>query len=265
MTAQKSSRKTAVDRPAGANEGLPESSSRTHSGASAAGAASVPAGVAGGDPADLLLVCIQHPFQSQHVFSLIANVLVPCADGNPQHLWQLQTVLEMNPPRFFEGWATAGSFTLDLKVNASLAASDGAWGGIERTGTAAGTCRMVVMRDAKNEVSFSLASVAVQAAEVRLTWPDEHRHLNADVSFALNGSAGLTAAAVAVVSQRPWARLVAGSNAPTKGLAFDAKWRSNLDDGDDAVAAAGAWAFAVMTPDAYAAFCRQRGLAEQVV
>jgi len=64
---------------------------------------------------------------------------------------------------------------------------------------------------------------------------------------------------VAVISTRNWSLLIAGSNAATQGLAFDGKWRRNLDENDGAASVPGTWAFAVMTQAAYESFCLNRG------
>lgn len=214
-------------------------------------------------PAELLLVCIQDPFGAAGVSSRIVQAAVPAADGNPRHLWRLEAVLEMNPPRFFEGWATTGAFSLDLKAAGGAAA--GAWGGSERTGTTAGACRVLVMAEGENKVRFSLASGTARGPEKSLPRPDSARFLNADVAFELNGTGGITAAACAVISSTPWPLLVAGSNAPTKGLAFDGRWRSKLNPGDGDALALTSWAFAAMTRDAYRAFCARRRLAERII
>ena len=70
--------------------------------------------------ADLLLVCLQDPFDAVGDSSTIVRTEVPAADGHAAHSWTLEAVMEMNPPRFFEGWATPGNFTLDLSVNATV-------------------------------------------------------------------------------------------------------------------------------------------------
>jgi hypothetical protein len=204
---------------------------------------------------DLLLVCLQDPFDAVGDSSTIVRSTVPTADGNSAHLWQLEAVMELNTPRFFEGWATRGSFTLDLSVNASAFPATGTWGGAVHTTSGSRNCRVMVLRDSNNKVRFSLATGTRHAPEKSMPAPDPHRFLNADIAFELNGSSGLSAAAVAVISNRSWSRLIAASSAATKGLAFDGKWRQKLDAADGASTVLGAWAFAVMTPQAYEALC----------
>ena len=210
--------------------------------------------------ADLLLVCLQDPFDAVGDSSIIAHSAVATADGNSAHLWKLEAVMEMNPPRFFAGWATRGSFTLDLSVTAAASAAAGSWGGTVRTTSGSGNCRVIVMRDSNNKVRFSLASGARHAAEKSMPLPDDRRFLNADIAFELNGTAGLSAGAVAVISNRSWSHLIAGSTAATKGLAFDGKWRHNLEAADGDSSVPGRWAFAVMTREAYDAHCLNHGL-----
>jgi hypothetical protein len=207
----------------------------------------------------LLLVCLQHPFEATGDSSTLVQAAVPAADLNASHLWQLETVMEMNTPRFFEGWATRTSFTLDLSVHATACPAAGAWSNPTRTSSASGTCRVIVLRDSNNKVRFSLATGARHATEQTLPAPDSHRFLNADVAFELNGAAGLNAGAVAVISTKNWSRLIAGSSATTLGLAFDGKWRQKLDVGDGDATALGAWAFGVLTQTDYEALCRNHG------
>lgn len=204
---------------------------------------------------DLLLVCLQDPFDAVGDSSTIVHSTVPTADGNATHLWQLEAVMELNTPRFFAGWATRASFTLDLSVHAAVSPAAGTWGGTVRTTSGSGNCRVMVMRDSSNKVRFSLASGARHATEKIMPLPDERRFLNADIAFELNGSSGLNAGAVAVVSQHHWSRLIAGSSTTTQGLAFDGKWRKNLEASDGDASVIGAWAFAVMTREAYEALC----------
>lgn len=222
--------------------------------------ASSPAAAAASE--SLLVVCIQDPFGATGCSSRLAQAGVQAADGNPRHQWRLTAVLEVNPPRFFAGWATTGGFTLDVSAAGSVAA--GAWGGAEHTVTAAGACRVLILPEGSGKVRFALASGAARAPEKGLPRPDTGRFLNADVGFELNGAAGITAAACAVVSGKPWSQLVAGSNAPTKGLAFDGRWRSKLGERDGDALATAAWAFAVMSRDAYRAFCARQRLAERI-
>ena len=212
----------------------------------------------------MLLVCLQDPFDAVGSSSLITHVSAVASDGFPNHLWRLESVLEMNPPRFFESWATRGSFTLDLKVNASVSAMAGTWGGHEQTSSGSGSCKVMIMRDLANKIQFSLASGARHATEKMMPKPETKRHLNADVGFEVNGATGLTAGATAVISQKNWSRLIAGSAAAAKGLAFDGKWRANLEDGDCDAGAQGSWAFAVMSRSAYSALCQNHGWPEHV-
>ncbi len=113
---------------------------------------------------DLLLVCLQCAFEAVGASSLIVDSTVPAPGGSSQHLWRLESVMEMNPPRFFSGWATRSIFILDLKVEASVAATSGGWGGEQSTATASGSCRVMVMRDG-TKVRFSLESAAMSAPE----------------------------------------------------------------------------------------------------
>ena len=208
---------------------------------------------------DLLLVCLQDPFDAVGDSSAIVRSRVPTVDGNADHAWMLEAVLELNPPRFFAGWATRGSFTLDLSVHASASPAAGTWGGTVTTTSGSGNCRVMVMRDSTNKVRCSLASGARHAAEQAMPSPDTGRFLNADIAFELNGTSGLSAGAVAVISNRNWSHLIAGSSATTQGLAFDGKWRQKLDDGDGDAAALGAWAFVVLSVDDYEALCLDHG------
>ncbi len=228
---------------------------------------SVASGSSTSSAQSLLLVCIQDPFETAGSVSRINRASIPSIDGNLAHQWQLESVMEMNVPapsqRFFEGWATAGSFTLDVKVNAS--AILGAWGSPAKTGTTPGSCRILIMRDGESKVKFSLASGAVHAPEKPMPRPDSDRFLNGDIGFELNGSSGISVAASVVVSKKPWSTLIAGSTVATKGLAFDGKWRANLEKGDGDVVAAGSWSFAVMTREAYQAFCNQQGFPGMII
>lgn len=209
--------------------------------------------------ADLLLVCLQDPFDAVGDSSTLVHAAVPTADGSAAHHWNLEAVMEMNPPRVFAGWATRGSFTLDLSVHATASPMTGTWGGTVRTTSASGACRVLVMRDSNNKVRFSLTTGARHAVEKPMPPPDDRRFLNADIAFETNGASGLTAGAVAVISHKNWSRLMAGSTAATRGLAFDGKWRHNLDAADGDAVVPGAWAFAVMTKDAYEALCVNHG------
>ncbi len=217
-------------------------------------------------PADeMLLVCLQDPFEGiGGSWSRIVDSSVPASDHVPQHLWKLEVALEIYRPRFFESWATRGSFTLDLLVNAKAYESEGTWGGKIETTSGSGNCRVMIMRDATNKVRFSLLSGCRHATEKSMPRPDSHRFLNADLGFAANGPGGLTAGATAVISTNNWSRLIAGSTAATEGLAFDGKWRSNLAQGDGDAVAQGSWAFAVMSRADYSSLCRNQGWAEHV-
>ena len=214
---------------------------------------------------DLLLVCLQHPFDAVGDSSTIIRSAVATADGNSVHLWQLEAALVMNPPRCFAGWATRGGFTLDLSVNATASPASGTWGGTVHTSSGTGNCRVLVLRDSNEKVRFSLASGTRHAPEQPMPSPDSHRYLNADIAFELNGPAGLSAAAVAVISNNNWSHLIAGSAVTSKGLAFDGKWRLKLDPADGDATALGAWAFAVMSPPAYTALCINHGWAPYIL
>jgi hypothetical protein len=216
-------------------------------------------------PAEQLLVCLQHPFEGVGDSSTIVRVTVPTGDGNSTQLWQLEVVMEMNAPRVFAGWATRSVFTLDLSVHATVSPASGTWGGTIRTSSGTGVCRIIVMPESTNKVRFSFATGTHHAPEKPLPSPDTHRFLNADIAFELNDSSSLTAAAVAVVSNKNWSHLIAGSSVATQGLAFDGKWRQKLDPFDGDATVLGAWAFAVMTPQAYAELCTHYGWAPYVL
>ncbi|MCX6865001.1 MAG: hypothetical protein NTV46_02045 [Verrucomicrobia bacterium] len=153
---------------------------------------------------DLLLVCLQDPFDAVGDSSTIVRSEVPAADGNAAHSWTLEAVMEMNPPRFFEGWATRGNFTLDLSVNATVFPQAGTWSDTLRTTSGSGNCRVLVTRDSSNKVRFSLASAARHATEKPMPLLAKQRFLNADIAIELNGTSGLSAGAVAVVSSSRW-------------------------------------------------------------
>jgi hypothetical protein len=209
--------------------------------------------------ADLLLVCLQDPFDGVGDSTTLVRTTVPAADGNLSHQWMLEAVMEMHPPRFFEGWATRGTCSLDLSVSATALPATGTWGGTVSTLTGSGVCRVIVLRDADNKVHFSLDCDARHAPELPMPAPDSQRFLNADIAFEVNGKCGISAGAVGVISNKPWARLLAGSSAATSGLAFDGGWRRNLAEGDGDSMVPGTWAFAVMTLDAYQALCLNHG------
>lgn len=212
-----------------------------------------------------LLVCLQDPFPTPGTSSLIRNSEVPAGGGQPGDHWRLEATLEMNPPRVFAGWATRGSFTIDLKANALVTEAAGTWGGTVRSSSASSPCRVIVLRTGDKKLRFSLPGGCQQAGEKRLPRPDPERHLNADVAFATRGKEGLAVAATAVVSNLPWARLITGSSADTEGLAFDNKWRRNLDEKDGSTTAQGSFAFAVMSRSAYTALCAANGWPEKIV
>ncbi len=218
---------------------------------------------AGGE--DWLLVCLQDPFDAVGDSSVMVHSWVAAVDRDPSHQWRLEAVLELNAPRVFTGWATHSDFTLDLSVQATAAPAAGTWGGTVRTASGSGKCRVIVTRDPSNKVRFSLATGARHAAEQAMCPPDSGRFLNADVAFELNGPCGLNAAAVAVISNRCWSRLIAGSSAATVGLAFDGKWRTKLDDSDGDSCALGAWSFGVMTRTDYDAWCLAHGKAAYIL
>jgi len=214
---------------------------------------------------DLLLVCLQDPFKGVGDSSSIVHSAVPAADGNLAHQWMLESVLEMNPPRFFASWATRDSFVLDLSVSATALPVEGTWGGTVSTLSGSGNCRVRVMRDASNKVQFSLDTDARHAPEISMPRPDDQRFLNADIAFQANGKSGLSAGAVAVISSISWSHLIAGSSAATQGLAFDSKWNHNLSNGDGDSQAPGSWAFAVMTLDAYQDLCAKSGWVPYII
>jgi len=216
-------------------------------------------------PPDLLLVCLQDPFDAVGDSSTLVRAVVPAASGNPGHQWMLESVLEMHPPRCFRGWATRGSFTLDLSVTATALPATGTWGGTATTLSGSGNCRIIVMRDADDKVHFSLASDARHAPEMPMPVPDEQRFLNADIAFEANGKNGVSAGAVAVISSRNWSHLIVGSSAATAGMAFDGGWRRNLAVSDGDATVPGAWAFMVMTLELYEAHCASCGWVPYVV
>jgi hypothetical protein len=212
-----------------------------------------------GPPQDLLVVCLQDPFDAVGDSSSIVHTEVPTAGGNTAHCWKLEAVMEMNPPRFFKGWATCGSFTLDLSVHGAAFPATGTWADSIRTTSGSGKCQVIITRDSSNKIRFSLASVARHATERPMPSPDETRFLNADIGIKSNGSNGLSAGAVAVVSNRSWSRLIAASSVTTQGMAFDGKWRQKLDSEDGDATVMGEWAFALMTREDYEAHCQCQG------
>ncbi|KAB2641894.1 MAG: hypothetical protein DVB25_00200 [Verrucomicrobia bacterium] len=208
---------------------------------------------------DLLLVCLQDPFEGIGDSSSIVRATVPAADGNLTHQWMLETALEINPPRFFASWATRASFILDLSVSATTMPSTGTWAGTVATLSGSGNCRVMVMRNGDDEPQFSLVSDACHAPEVAMPAPAQHQFLNADIAFELNGKNGLSAGAVAVISSLSWSHLIAGSSTATHGLAFDSKWRHNIAAGDGDAQVVASWAFAVMSPQTYQELCDSHG------
>ena len=207
-------------------------------------------------PAEMLLVCVSDPFEAVGDSSKIAEVTVTTADGTSAHLWTLVAVMEMNPPRTFKGWATRGSFTLDLNVSVTIyPANSGTWGGTDSATSGMGNCRVVISRGANNKSpEFSTDSAACRATERPLPEPEDQRYLNADISFEVNG-AKVSAGAVAVISNNDWDHLTAGSDAAQSGMAFDTKWHKNLDPADGYASVPGQWEFALMTNEDYEKFC----------
>ncbi len=208
---------------------------------------------------DLLLVCLQDPFAGVGNSCSIVRSTVPAADGTLTHQWLLEAALELNPPRVFASWATRGGFVLDLSVTATTLPVSGTWGGTATTLSGSGNCQVLVTRNGDGKLQFSLESGARHAPEMDMPAPAQQQFLNADVAFELNGKNALSAGAVAVISNVPWSRLIAGSSAATHGLAFDDKWRHNLAAGDGDALAVGSWAFAVMSPSDYQDLCTSRG------
>ena len=188
---------------------------------------------------DLLLVCLQDPFDGIGSSAKIVEAYIPASDHDSNHQWRLRSVMEMHPPRFFESWATRGSFTLDLTVQGSASEAAGRWGGEAGTRTGAGTCRVMVMRDADHKIRVSLVSGTRHAAEVRMPRPDTQLIPECRRRIRIERKKRTTAGAVAVISNKGWSRLIAGSAVTTKGLAFDGKWRSNLEKGDGDATAQG--------------------------
>ncbi len=207
---------------------------------------------------DWLLVCLQDPFEAVGDSSSIGVAMVASADGNSSQLWRLEAVMALNPPRFFQSWATRGVFTLNLSVHAVASPAKGTWGDTVRSTSGSGNCRVTVSRDTGNKLRFSLAKGARRAAEKPMPRPETQRFLNADVAFELNGGSGVSAGAVAVISGRRWSRLIIGTDVTTDGLAFDGKWRRNLDDADGDASVAGSWSFAVMTRPDYETLCHKQ-------
>ena len=211
-------------------------------------------------PADLLLVCVKDPFEAVGDSSNIVQVIMPTSDGSSAHLWVLEVVLEMNPPRTFRGWATRGGFILDLSVNATVfPAHSGTWGGTASSTSGIGNCHIAVSRGSNNQVRFSSASGTRHATERSMPAPEDQRFLNADIAFQTASPNQLTAGATAVISNNEWERLTAGSGAAESGLFFDNKWRHNLDPADGYASMPGKWTFAVMTMGDYEKFCAERG------
>lgn len=203
-----------------------------------------------------LLVCLADPYEAVGDSSKIARVTVPMADGGSFHLWELEVVLEMHPPRTFQGWATRRGFTLDLSVQATvLPATSGTWGGTVDTLSGIGNCRVTVARDADQRIRFSRAAGCHHATERAMPAPEERRFLNADIAFESHAAGSVTAGAAAAISNKNWFFLTAGTNAPDAGMAFDDKWRRHLDPADGSALVSGSWEFAVLTKDEYEAWC----------
>ncbi len=208
---------------------------------------------------EALLVCLQDPFDGLGDSSVIVRSEVPAIDGAGASPWLIETVMEMNPPRCFEGWATRGSFMIDLSVHAAAFPPSGTAGESVRITSGSGNCQVIVTQESNRKVRFSLASGAFHAAEKSLKTADGPRFFNADIAFELNGTGGLSAGAVAVLSVSRWGHLIAGSSVPSQGMAFDGKWRQKLDDADADSTAMGSWAFAVLDRTDYDALCLSRG------
>jgi len=210
--------------------------------------------------ADLLLVCVDDPFEAVGDSSNIVRVTVPTADGTSAHLWALEAVMEINPPRTFKGWATRSGFTLDLSVNASVfPANSGTWGGTASSTSGIGNCRVIVSRGPNNKLRFSADSGTRHATERPMPEPEDQRFFNADIAFETDGLDRLIAGAAAVISNMGWDRLTAGSGAAETGMAFDNKWRHNLDPADGYASVPGKWTFEVMTMVDYETFCDDHG------
>lgn len=207
---------------------------------------------------DLLLVCVQDPFDAVGDSSTIVHSKVPAADGNLAHQWKLECVMSMNPPRCFKSWATRSSFTLDFSVHASVSPDGGTWGGRIETTSGSGKCRVIAIRGSNNKVRFSLVAGTQHAPELSMPSPDQQRYLNADIAFELNGTSGLNVGAVGVISNKHWSHLIAASNVPNVGMAFDGKWRQKLEDDDGDSSCTGVWAFEIMTREDYEDFCQDR-------
>jgi len=214
---------------------------------------------------DLLLVCVQDPFDAVGDSSTIVQARVMAADGNLSHQWNLECVMSMNPPRCFKSWATRTSFTLDFSVHASVSPAVGTWGGSMQTTSGSGKCRVIAMRGSNNKVRFSLIAGTQHASEMSMPSPDQQRYLNADIAFELNGPSGLNVGAVSVISNKNWSHLIAGSSVSTLGMAFDGKWRQKLDEVDGDSSCTGTWAFEVMTQKDYEDFCEDRGWAPYIL
>ena len=210
--------------------------------------------------ADLLLVCLDDPFEAVGDSSLIVRVTVPLANGSAGPLWVLETALEMNPPRTFRGWASRSGFTVDLKVNATVFPADsGTWGGTADTTSGTGNCRVGIRPGPNNKVLFSAESGSSHATERPLPEPEERRFLNADMAFAADRDGNLTAGAAAVISNLAWDALTDGTEAAQTGLYFDHPWRHHLGITDGYAAVPAKWKFAVMTADDYSKLCDTRG------
>jgi len=210
--------------------------------------------------ADFLLVCVADPFEAVGDSSNIVRVTVPTADATAAHLWTLEAVLDMNPPRSFKGWATHGDFTLDLSVNATVfPANSGTWGGTACAASGIGNCHVVVSRGPNSKVRFSADSGTRHATEQSMPGPEDQRSFNADIAFAIDGTDMVLAGAVAVISTRNWEHLAAGTGAAESGMFFDNKWHHNLDPADGYASVPGRWIFEVMTTEQYEAFCDLNG------
>jgi hypothetical protein len=220
---------------------------------------------------ELLLVCLQDPF-TQGTWILHRDDVVPCDDGNSAHTWQLRAGFELLAPRMLEGQFSRVPVAMNLKGFASAGPANNAhWAPSVRLETSTvPPLKLIVRVNNSGKIEFSLASGAKHPEGKPLPFAGDRRDFNMDVAFATNGPSGFTAAATAVISTLPWAQLIAGSAAATKGLAFDTSWMRNLRKGsettdkkgktttvvpDGATIAQDSWAFAAMTPSEYESWC----------
>lgn len=196
-----------------------------------------------------VLVCVQDPHPAPGILTLVEDSDVPAASGIPTQQWRLHAVLEQNPPRFFEGWATTGTFTLDVRVNASVKEKSGNWGGHTTISSGAKPCRLTISIGEDKQVKFS-ATEGVQHATGK-HMPVEARYLIGDIAFTTKEDGIVEVAATSVICTEKWSHLIAHTAAATKGLAFDTRWGAHLKANDGFTVAAGVWTFAVMTRGEY--------------